>query len=62
MADLIHPDFLVSGYTEIFNFIGFVLYSENFGSYLNFVTLIFISLYFLERFKVSNEKILCYYV
>ena len=56
MADLIHPDFLVSGYTEIFNFIGFVLYSENFGSYLNFVTLIFISLYFLERFKVSNEK------
>ena len=56
MAELIHPDFLVSGYTEIFNFIGFVLYSENFGSYLNLVTLIFISLYFLERFKVVKEK------
>jgi len=56
MAKLIHPDFLVSGYTEIFNFIGFVLYSENFGSYLNFGTLIFISIYFLQRFKVNKEK------
>ena len=55
-ADLIHPDFFVSGFTEIFNFIGLVLYTDNFGSYLNFASLIFISLYFSERFKIIKEK------
>ena len=56
IADLIHPDFLVSGFTEIFNFVGLVLYSENFGSYLNFATLIFISFYFSIKFKLIKEK------
>lgn len=54
-AELIHPDFLVSGFTEIFNFIGIILFSENFGSYLNFLSLLLICCYFLKSFKSKKE-------
>lgn len=55
-ADLIHPDFLVSGFTEIFNFIGLILFSENFGAYLNFASLILICVFFNNRFNLKKEK------
>jgi len=51
---LIHPDFLVSGFTEIYNFIGLTLFNENFGSYLNFFSLLLIIYFFYEFFK--NNK------
>lgn len=49
MSHLIHPDFLVSGFTEILNLIGLILYNENFGSFLNFTSLIYI-IYFFYNF------------
>lgn len=55
-VDLVHPDFLLSGYTEVFNFIGFVLFSENFGSHLNFLSLIVIYLYFVKTFQTKKEN------
>ena len=54
-AELIHPDFIVSGFTEILNYIGIVLYTDNFGSYLNFVSLILIYIYFIKSFKSKKE-------
>lgn len=55
-VDLIHPDFFVSGFTEMYNFIGLTLFSENFGSYLNFVSLILICVFFKNKFKLKKEK------
>ena len=54
ISHLIHPDFLVSGFTEILNLIGLILFNENFGSFLNFTSLIFI-LYFFYNFNISNH-------
>ena len=54
-AELIHPDFIISGFTEIFNYIGIILYTDNFGSYFNFVSLILIYLYFIQSFKTKKE-------
>jgi len=54
-AELIHPDFVISGFTEIFNYIGITLYTDNFGSYFNFVSLILIYLYFIKSFKSKKE-------
>ena len=54
-VDLIHPDFFVSGFTEIFNFIGLILFCENFGAYLNFASLILICV-FNNKFKLKKEK------
>ena len=53
-SHLIHPDFLVSGFTEILNLIGFILFNENFGSFLNFASLIFI-LYFFYNFTIPSH-------
>ena len=54
-AELIHPDFIISGFTEIFNYIGIILYTDNFGSYFNFVSLLLIYLYFTKSFKSKKE-------
>ena len=45
---------MVSGFTEILNLIGLILFNENFGSFLNFTSLIFI-LYFFYNFNISNH-------
>ena len=54
-AELIHPDFIISGFTEVFNYIGIILYTDNFGSYFNFVSLILIYLYFIKSIKSKKE-------
>ena len=54
-AELIHPDFIISGFTEIFNYIGIILYTDNFGSYFNFASLIIIYVYFIKSFKSKKE-------
>ena len=54
-VDLVHPDFLLSGSTEIFNLIGLILFSENFGSYFNFFSLVLIYLYFIKNFHGKKE-------
>ena len=54
-AELTHPDFIVSGFTEIFNYIGIILFTDNFGSYFNFVSLILIYLYFIKSFKNNKD-------
>ena len=54
MSHLVHPDFFVSGFTEILNLIGLILYNENFGSFLNFASLIFI-LYFFNSFTNPGQ-------
>ena len=54
-VDLVHPDFLLSGFTEIFNLIGLILFSENFGSYFNIFSLVLIYLYFIKNFNGKKE-------
>ena len=53
---LFHPDLLLSGSSEIVNFIGLVLFTENFGSYLNFLSLLFI-FYILKSLFKKKENI-----
>jgi len=55
-SHLVHPDFLVSGFTEIFNFIGLALFSENFGSHLNFFSLAAIIYFFYNVKKLDKTK------
>lgn len=54
--ELIHPDLLLSGATEIINFIGLTLFVENFGSYVNFLSLIYIYI-ILQIFFKKNKNV-----
>ncbi len=53
---LSHGDFLLSGYTEIVNFIGLVLLIDNLGSYVNFFTLFYI-FFCLKKLFYKNKSI-----
>jgi len=53
-AYLMHPDFFVSGFVEILNFIGLVLMCDNFGSLFNFFSLVFICFFILNNFKNNS--------
>ncbi len=50
-----HPDLLLSGTSEIINFIGLVLLTDNYGSYINFLSLIFIYYIFKTNFKKKKN-------
>jgi len=53
---LIHADLLLSGFTEVINFIGLVSLVDNFGSYINFFTLLYIY-YCLNKLFKKNKQI-----